>query len=232
MQVALKEEDEKGNSKQNSSARTSSDISVDQHPCKYEVAKRAFDIVVSAILLIVLLPLFAVIALLVKCTSKGPVLYKSERIGICGQPFLFPKFRSMYVDADKRLSELMTDNEKDGPIFKMKNDPRVTPVGRFIRKYSLDELPQLFCVLTGQMSMVGPRPPIRREVELYDDFARRRLTVKPGITCYWQVMGRSDLSFAEWMELDNRYIDEMSFWLDLTILWKTPKEVLKGSGAY
>ena len=207
-------------------------FSVEERLINYRVVKRGFDLLVSLALLIVLAPVFVIIALLVKVTSKGPVLYKSERIGKCGKPFLFPKFRSMYIDAEQRLAELMTDNEKDGPIFKMKNDPRVTPVGKFIRKYSLDELPQLFCVLVGQMSMVGPRPPIRREVELYDDFAKRRLSVKPGITCYWQVMGRSNLTFAEWMVLDNRYIDEMSFWVDLQILWKTPAEVLKGSGAY
>ena len=138
----------------------------------------------------------------------------------------------MYINSDQKLQQLLAENEKDGPIFKMKHDPRITPVGRFLRKYSLDELPQFISVLRGEMSIVGPRPPIRREVEQYDEVAARRLTVKPGITCYWQVMGRSDLSFDEWMELDNRYINEMSFLVDVTIVFKTPLAVIRGKGAY
>ncbi len=206
--------------------------SVSPHPCAYAVAKRIFDIIVSILALILLFPLFILLALLVKVTSRGPVFYKSERIGLCGQPFLFLKFRSMYTGADRERHLLQTENEKGGPIFKMKRDPRVTPVGRFLRKYSLDELPQFWSVLRGEMSMVGPRPPIRSEVEQYDDYARRRLSVKPGMTCYWQIMGRSDLDFDEWMELDNRYVDEMTFWTDLKILAKTPLAVLRGEGAY
>ncbi len=202
------------------------------HPCSYSGAKRAFDVVVSLACLLVLLPFFLIVAALVKLTSKGPVFYKSERIGLCGRPFLFLKFRSMYVDAEERRRALAEENEKSGPIFKMKRDPRITKVGRFLRKYSIDELPQLWSVFRGEMSMVGPRPPIRSEVEQYDDYARRRLTVKPGMTCYWQIMGRSDLDFDEWMDLDNRYIDEMSFRVDLKILVKTPWAVLRGNGAY
>lgn len=200
--------------------------------CRYAFFKRVFDIVVTILLLIVLFPLFLLIALIVRLSSPGPIIYRSERIGLCGKPFQFPKFRSMYVDSDKKLQQLLSENEKDGPIFKIKNDPRITPVGRFLRKYSLDELPQLISVLRGEMSLVGPRPPIRREVEQYDEVAMRRLTVKPGITCYWQVMGRSDLTFDEWMELDNRYINEMSFLVDLSIVLRTPGAVVRGRGAY
>ena len=138
----------------------------------------------------------------------------------------------MYVDADKRLADLKNENEKDGPIFKMKNDPRITPVGRFLRKYSLDELPQLINVFKGDMSLVGPRPPIPHEVQQYDAYCLERLSVRPGLTCYWQIMGRSNLSFQEWMELDHRYLREMSVWTDLKILIKTPAAVLKGEGAY
>ncbi|MBN9503863.1 MAG: hypothetical protein BGO01_07115 [Armatimonadetes bacterium 55-13] len=205
---------------------------IPRRPVPYRVWKRGFDLAVSLVILAVLLPLFIILALLVKLTSKGPVFYASTRIGRCGKPFKFLKFRTMYQDADKRLGELMTQNEKDGPIFKMKNDPRITPIGRFLRKYSLDELPQLIHVAKGEMSMVGPRPPVPREVEQYDEFARQRLTVKPGITCYWQIQGRSNLSFEEWMELDNKYIQDMSFWTDVKILIQTPAAVLRGEGAY
>lgn len=202
------------------------------HPCGYARSKRVFDVVLSSILLLLLFPFFLIVAVLVKLTSRGPVLYKSERIGLCGEPFLFIKFRSMYVDAEGRRAALASDNEKSGPIFKMKSDPRITSIGGFLRKYSIDELPQFISVFRGEMSMVGPRPPIRSEVVQYDETAKRRLTVKPGMTCYWQVMGRSDLDFDEWMELDNRYIDEMSFSTDLKILAKTPAAVLRGKGAY
>jgi lipopolysaccharide/colanic/teichoic acid biosynthesis glycosyltransferase len=205
---------------------------VEPHPCRYAFAKRALDVFVSFAFLLAAFPVFLVLAALVKLTSKGPVLYRSPRVGLGGQTFLFLKFRSMYVDADARRAELMANNEKDGPIFKIKHDPRITPVGRIMRKYSLDELPQMLHVLTGEMSLVGPRPPIPREVESYDAHCLRRLSVKPGITCYWQIMGRSELSFAEWMDLDSRYVDEMSFWTDLKILWKTPRAVLSGGGAY
>lgn len=194
--------------------------------------KRILDVLGSGLLLLVLMPVIAAIVLAVKLTSPGPILYKSNRVGLCGRVFKFLKFRSMYVDADQRLAELQAQNEKDGPIFKMKNDPRITPVGRFLRKYSLDELPQLINVFVGEMSLVGPRPPIPREVEQYDPACLERLRVKPGITCFWQVMGRSNLTFQEWMELDRKYLREMSIWTDLKILVKTPLAVLKGDGAY
>jgi lipopolysaccharide/colanic/teichoic acid biosynthesis glycosyltransferase len=199
---------------------------------KYESLKRVIDILLASIILLTLFPLFILIAIAVRFSSPGPVLYKSTRIGQCGQPFLFLKFRSMYMDAEKRKKDLIQLNEKDGPIFKMKNDPRITPIGRFLRKFSLDELPQFISVLTGEMSMVGPRPPLQKEVDEYDVSALRRLMVKPGMTCYWQIMGRSDLTFDEMVELDVKYVEEVSFTTDLLILAKTPKAVLSGKGAY
>jgi lipopolysaccharide/colanic/teichoic acid biosynthesis glycosyltransferase len=191
-----------------------------------------FDVAGASILLLLFMPFYIICALAVKMTSRGPIFYAGSRVGLGGKPFMFVKFRSMYLDADKRLEELLSQNEKEGPIFKIQNDPRITPIGGFLRKYSLDELPQIFHVFTGEMSLVGPRPPLPREVALYDDYAMERLSVKPGLTCYWQICGRSKLSFAEWMDLDHRYIEQMSLWTDLKILIKTPICVLKGDGAY
>jgi lipopolysaccharide/colanic/teichoic acid biosynthesis glycosyltransferase len=199
---------------------------------KYEGLKRAGDVLMASLILLALLPLFLILALIVKLTSPGPVFYRSTRVGQCGRQFLFIKFRSMYMDAERRKAELIAMNEKDGPIFKMKNDPRITPIGRFLRKYSLDELPQFVSVLKGDMSMVGPRPPLQKEVDQYDISALRRLMVKPGMTCYWQIMGRSDLSFDEMVELDVKYVEEVCFSTDFKILIKTPKAVLTGKGAY
>lgn len=198
----------------------------------YSGVKRAADIVCSASLLFLLAPLFLFLALLVKCSSKGPVLYISQRVGLCGVMFPFFKFRTMEANADAKLAELMPENEKDGPIFKMAHDPRITAVGRFMRRTSLDELPQLFNVLRGEMSIVGPRPAIPREVILYTPEQLRRVQVKPGITCYWQVMGRSTLTFEEWMELDHKYLEEMSVLTDLRIFLLTPLAVLRGDGAF
>lgn len=198
----------------------------------YAFWKRILDIVGSALLMLLLSPILIVIAVFVKLTSPGPMIYQQQRVGKGGRLFPFFKFRSMYKDADKRLEELMGANEKQGPIFKIKHDPRITPIGRILRKYSLDELPQLFNVLKGDMSLVGPRPPIPREVEQYDDTAFQRLSVPPGITCLWQICGRSDTSFDEWMALDALYVQQMSFWLDLKILMKTPTAVIRGDGAY
>lgn len=199
---------------------------------KYRKRKRILDIIGSLFLILMFLPLFAIVALLVKLTSPGPIFYVSRRVGYLGRVFSFYKFRSMYVDAEARKAELMASNEKEGPIFKMKSDPRITPIGRFLRKYSLDELPQIFSVLKGDMSLVGPRPPLIHEVEKYTFFEMERLSVRPGLTCYWQIMGRSDLSFEQWMQLDHRYLREMSFWLDLWLLIKTPLVVILGKGAY
>ena len=198
----------------------------------YAFWKRVLDIVGSIFLILLLSPVLIAIALLVKLTSPGGIIYRSPRVGKGGAIFPFFKFRSMYKNADGKLAALLEKNEKDGPIFKMKHDPRITPVGRFLRKYSLDELPQLFNVLRGEMSLVGPRPPIPREVDQYDEKSFVRLSVMPGITCLWQICGRSDTSFQEWMALDTLYVEQMSFWLDLKILLKTPTAVLRGDGAY
>ncbi|MEA2554374.1 MAG: hypothetical protein QOJ65_2550 [Fimbriimonadaceae bacterium] len=208
------------------------ELSVEKLSFPYAFWKRVLDLVVASILLIVFMPLLLLIALLVRVTSRGPIIYMCRRVGKGGRTFRFVKFRTMYTDADSRLAELLQCNEKDGPIFKMKNDPRITPIGRILRRTSLDELPQLLNVVRGSMSLVGPRPPLPREVELYDNFAARRLSVKPGMTCYWQISGRSNLSFEEWMQLDNKYIEEMGFWTDLKILVKTVPAILRAEGAY
>ena len=194
--------------------------------------KRVLDVVISFCLLVVLAPLFALVALLIKLTSQGPVLYWQERIGLNKRRFLICKFRSMVPDADKLLPELEMLNEVVGPVFKIKNDPRMTPIGRLLRRASIDELPQLFNVLKGDMSLVGPRPlPVRDYEGFNEDWQRRRFSVRPGITCLWQVNGRSAISFEKWMQLDLQYIDEWSLWLDLKILARTVPAVLKGSGA-
>jgi exopolysaccharide biosynthesis polyprenyl glycosylphosphotransferase len=184
-------------------------------------AKRAFDIAVSAVALICLAPLLAIVATAIRLDSPGPVLFRQRRVGRNGRTFLVLKFRSMYLDAEQKLQSLLAQNEMSGPVFKLRNDPRVTRVGRFIRKTSLDELPQFWNVLRGEMSVVGPRPPLPSEVEKYEPWQRRRLSVKPGITCTWQVSGRNDIDFDRWMELDLRYIDNWSLWHDLAIVLKT-----------
>lgn len=201
-------------------------------PIWYALLKRLFDILGSIFLLVLLSPLLLCAALAVKATSRGPILYRSMRVGYAGILFTFYKFRSMRVGADKMLVDLKERNEKDGPIFKMKDDPRLTPFGRWMRRFSIDELPQLLNVLKGDMSLVGPRPMLPHEVMDYksDDF--ERLKVQPGITCYWQVMGRSRLSFDEWMELDRKYVRDRSFATDLRILIVTPIAVIRGDGAY
>lgn len=198
----------------------------------YRKVKRVLDVVAASIVILLLAPLFILLILAVKLTSRGPVLYVSKRVGLCGKVFNFYKFRSMYLDADQKRVALEKANEKDGPIFKMKHDPRITPIGRLLRKFSLDELPQFYNVLRGDMSLVGPRPPLVHEVERYSSFEQERLTIRPGLTCYWQIMGRSDLSFEEWMILDHRYLREMSLWTDMKIMVKTPLAVLLGKGAY
>lgn len=193
--------------------------------------KRLLDVVAAVTLLILLSPLLLVTALLIKLTSPGPVLFAQERIGMNKRVFRLLKFRSMVVDAEERKQALAHLNEVDGPVFKIKKDPRVTKVGAVIRKLSIDELPQLVNVAMGEMSLVGPRPPLPSEVDLYDWTDRKRLSIRPGITCLWQVSGRNELSFQEWMELDREYIDNWSTWLDLKILLRTIPVVLLGKGA-
>lgn len=194
--------------------------------------KRTMDIFSSLIGLLLLTPFFLTIALIIKLTSRGPVFYRSKRCGKKGRVFTFYKFRSMVKDADNILGTLKDKNEKDGPIFKIRKDPRVTRVGRFMRKLSIDELPQLWNVLKGDMSLVGPRPPTQEEVEKYEDWQLKRLEIKPGITCLWQIRGRSKLSFKEWVELDIYYIEHWSLLSDLKILFQTIPVVLRGKGAY
>jgi exopolysaccharide biosynthesis polyprenyl glycosylphosphotransferase len=193
--------------------------------------KRLFDVAASGLALIVLGPLLLATAVLVKLTSKGPVFFKQTRSGLHGRPFQMLKFRSMRADAEELRAKLEAMNEQSGPVFKMKNDPRITAVGRFIRKYSIDELPQLFNVLKGDMSIVGPRPPLPTEVAKYESWQRRRLSVRPGLTCIWQVSGRNQISFEEWMYLDMQYIDRWSFANDLSLILKTFPVVLAGRGA-
>ncbi len=195
-------------------------------------AKRTIDVVVSALLLILLAPVFLLAALLIKLTSPGPVFFKQKRMGYNKRIFEIYKFRTMVVDAERRQAELEDKNEVPGPVFKMQRDPRVTPVGRWLRRLSIDELPQLINVLKGDMSLVGPRPLPLRDVSRFDqDWVRRRFSVRPGITCSWQVSGRSEIPFDQWMRLDLEYIDNWSLGLDLRILLKTVPAVLRGTGA-
>lgn len=193
--------------------------------------KRLEDIVGSLLALIVFSPVFLLIAIGIKLTSKGPVIFKQKRVGRGGKVFTFYKFRTMYVGAEERKKELLPFNEMDGPVFKMKKDPRVTPFGRFLRRTSLDELPQLWNVLKGDMTLVGPRPPTVDEVPKYAAWHRRRLDVTGGITGIWQVSGRNEVPFEEWMRMDARYIRKTSLWTDLKILIKTIWAVISGRGA-
>jgi lipopolysaccharide/colanic/teichoic acid biosynthesis glycosyltransferase len=182
-------------------------------------------------MLVILSPLMVLVALLIKSSSPGPVLFVQERVGMNRRRFHIYKFRSMAADAEIHKMEFAHLNEMDGPVFKIANDPRVTPLGRLLRKTSIDELPQLFNVLRGTMSLVGPRPPVPSEVEQYDWLFQRRLSIKPGITCLWQVSGRSGLSFEQWMELDKQYVQNWSLWLDFKILLRTIPAVLSCRGA-
>jgi exopolysaccharide biosynthesis polyprenyl glycosylphosphotransferase len=194
--------------------------------------KRVMDVVISGLVIIVLAPFLAAVAVLVKVTSRGPVFFVQQRVGRGGEPFDMIKFRSMYRDAHDRRDEHLVDNIHDGPIFKIREDPRVTAVGRAIRRLSIDELPQLFNVLKGDMSLVGPRPPLPEELLDYTDREMERLLVKPGITCIWQVSGRSDLDFQTWVDMDLEYIDSWSLLLDFKLLAKTLPAVITGRGAY
>jgi exopolysaccharide biosynthesis polyprenyl glycosylphosphotransferase len=193
--------------------------------------KRVFDIAVSGAALWVLMPLLLGVAALVKLTSRGPVLFRQKRVGLHGKPFSMLKFRTMVENAEALKASLATQNEMDGPVFKMKRDPRITPIGRFLRKFSIDELPQLLNVLRGDMSVVGPRPPVPSEVAKYEGWQRRRLSVRPGLTCVWQVSGRNEISFEQWMYMDLQYIDHWSFSSDLALIFRTVPVVLLGRGA-
>jgi len=196
------------------------------------LVKRILDIAVSSTLLAVLTPLFLVTALIIKLDSPGPVMYNQVRVGKWGRLFRMYKFRSMVVDADQQKEDLLNQDESGGVIFKIKRDPRITRAGGIIRRFSIDELPQLYNVLTGDMSLVGPRPPVPKEVDQYGHSDRRRLEVFPGITCIWQVSGRSEIGFKKQVELDVQYIESQSLWTDVKILLKTIPAVLLGRGAY
>ncbi|HEX3039556.1 MAG TPA: exopolysaccharide biosynthesis polyprenyl glycosylphosphotransferase [Caproiciproducens sp.] len=198
----------------------------------YLFFKRFSDIVLSVLAVIALLPLLLLTALSIKLDSRGTVIYSQPRAGKNGKIFKMYKFRSMCEDADEKLRDLQDLNEKDGPVFKITNDPRTTRVGRIIRRNSIDELPQLINIIMGDMSIVGPRPPLLNEVEQYTPYQMQRLLVKPGLTCYWQISGRSNLSFADWVQLDLKYISERSLRTDFKIIFKTVPAVLFGRGAY
>lgn len=198
----------------------------------YEVCKRIFDLVMSAFALVVLSPVFLIVAIAIKCEDGGKAFYCQTRLTKDGKKFQMYKFRSMCPDADKKLDELMDQNEMTGPAFKIRNDPRVTKVGDFIRKTSIDELPQLVNIIKGDMSIIGPRPPLPREVEQYTPYQMHRLDVKTGLACYHECQGRSDSrDFDEWVESDLRYIRERSMLTDLKIIFMTIRVVLTGKGA-
>jgi len=192
--------------------------------------KEIFDIVFSLLLVSFLSPLFLLLGLLIYKEDKGPVFFKQQRIGLNGRRFMCYKFRTMVVNAEDLLKDLEDQNESDGPTFKIENDPRITKIGRFLRKTSLDELPQFINVIKGEMSIVGPRPPLLSEVKQYERVQLRRLSMKPGISCLWQVSGRNKLSFKQWMELDLKYIDNWSFWMDIKIIFKTIGVIFKADG--
>lgn len=198
----------------------------------YDFIKRVFDILLSGLAIILLSPLLLGLAVAVR-SDGGPAIYSQRRVGKNGKRFRIYKFRSMCVNADspEMLAKLAAMNEMDGPAFKIKNDPRITKVGRFIRRTSMDELPQLFNIFVGDMTIVGPRPPLESEVRQYTEYQMQRLQVKQGLTCYWQCSGRNNINFDEWVELDLKYIRERSLWTDIKILFRTIPAVLSGDGA-
>jgi exopolysaccharide biosynthesis polyprenyl glycosylphosphotransferase len=197
-----------------------------------EFIKRFLDIIVSAMALVLLAPLFGLVALLIKLEDGGPVFFAQNRVGKWGRQFKMFKFRSMCLDAEERLAEVLRKNKHStGVTFKAKDDPRITRIGRWLRHFSIDEFPQFYNVLIGDMSLVGPRPPLPREVAMYSPADRRRLEAMPGLTCFWQIGGRAEIDFPEQVQLDVQYIESQSFWLDLKILVKTVPAVLFGRGA-
>ena len=187
----------------------------------YEISKRAIDIIGAGSGLLLLSPVIAIVACAVKFTSKGPIFFSQKRVGKNGKLFDMYKFRSMVVNAEELKEKLAHQNEMSGPMFKMKDDPRVTKVGKFIRKTSLDELPQLWNVLKGDMSLVGPRPSLPKEVKQFEEWMYKRLTVKPGLTCYWQVSVRNNIDFEDWMKLDISYVEDRNLWIDIKLIFKT-----------
>ena len=187
----------------------------------YSVFKRLLDIMGSVIGLIIASPILIIVGTLIKLESKGPIIFAQRRVGLNGKEFKMYKLRSMVANAENLKEKLVEQNEMSGPMFKIKDDPRITKIGKFIRKTSIDELPQLINVLKGDMSLVGPRPSLPNEVKEFEPWMLRRLEVKPGLTCYWQVMGRNNIDFENWMKLDIKYVNERSFWLDIKLIFKT-----------
>lgn len=208
------------------------ELSIINEKKAYFFAKRIMDIVCSLLAIIVLSPIMLIVAIAIFIETPGNPIFSQIRVGRGGTEFKMYKFRSMVIDAEKKLKKLQKINEVDGPVFKIRSDPRVTKVGRFIRKFSIDELMQLFNILKGDMSIIGPRPALVREVKEYDEYTMNRLAVKPGLSCYWQISGRSNLSFQEWIELDIKYINEMSLFTDIKIILLTIPAIVKGDGAY
>ncbi len=198
----------------------------------YDILKRVFDLTAAILSIIFLSPLLLVLAFTVKVSSRGPIFFKQMRVGKGGKQFFMYKFRSMCCNAESLKDGLKLANEADGPAFKIKRDPRITPLGFILRKYSLDELPQLWNIVRGEMSFVGPRPPLLEEVKQYKKWQAQRLSVTPGLTCIWQISGRNHIKFDDWMRMDIRYIRARSLWLDLVLILKSFSVVLKGTGAY
>ncbi|HHT57150.1 MAG TPA: sugar transferase [Herbinix luporum] len=198
----------------------------------YFAIKRIMDIILSFLGLIILSPIFLITAIAIRLESKGKVIFSQTRTGKDGKEFKMYKFRSMCEDAEKLRSSLLDQNKMDGPVFKIVEDPRVTKVGHFIRKTSIDELPQLINILKGDMSIVGPRPLVTYETSQFSDYENQRHQVKPGLTCYWQISGRNDIPFSQWIKLDIKYLEDMSLWTDVKIIFLTIKVVLTGKGAY
>ncbi len=196
----------------------------------YRTAKRLFDVIAALGILVLIAPVMLAVWLVLLITTRGKPLFFQRRVGHRGRPFTIVKFRTMATDADRRQTEVA--NEQQGPVFKNRHDPRITRIGRILRKTSLDETPQLFNVLFGRMSLVGPRPPVAKEVAQYQPWQRRRLAVKPGLTCLWQISGRCDVGFEDWVQMDLWYLRNQSLWTDLTLLVRTPMVVLSGRGAY
>lgn len=187
----------------------------------YLLGKRLIDILGSLFGIIILFPIYIIVCVAIKIESKGPVIFSQQRVGKDGRGFKMYKFRSMVINAEELKNKLDNLNEVNGPMFKMKNDPRITKVGKFIRKTSIDELPQLINVIKGDMSLVGPRPSLPNEVEKFEPWMLKRLEVKPGLTCYWQVSGRNSIGFEEWMNLDIKYVNECGMWIDIKLIFKT-----------
>lgn len=196
-------------------------VEIKKESILYLICKRAMDIIASLFGLIILSPLLIIVSILIKLESAGPILFKQERVGLKGKHFIMYKFRSMVVNAEELKAKLESQNEMSGPMFKIKNDPRVTKVGKIIRKTSIDELPQLINILKGEMSIVGPRPSLPSEVEMFERWMLRRLDVKPGLTCYWQIRGRNNIGFEEWMEMDVNYVNNRNLKIDVKLIFKT-----------